>query len=54
MSIYSDYKAGALNDFEFRQACMRENREEDLVIDDGYDEREEEYERSDRGTVQDV
>ena len=25
MSIYSDHKCGAMDDFEFRQACIREN-----------------------------
>lgn len=26
MSIYSDYKCGALSDAEFRDECIRENR----------------------------
>ena len=48
MSIYSDYKVGALSDDEFRNLSIRENRkeqyideweryayeDEDLVIDD--------------------
>jgi len=28
MSIYSDYKCGAMSDWEYRQACARENRKE--------------------------
>ena len=45
MSIYSDYKVGAISDDEFRNECARINREdrweqEDLQIDDGYDEYE--------------
>lgn len=28
MSIYSDYKVGALSDDEFRNMCIRENRRE--------------------------
>ena len=48
MSIYSDYKTGALSDYTFREACKRENareryyeEQEDLQIDDGYDDYEE-------------
>lgn len=36
MSIYSDYKVGAMDDIEFHNACARENRR------DRY-EREREY-----------
>ena len=32
MSIFSDYKVGALSEFEFRQECKRMNRQE--YIDD--------------------
>ena len=59
MSIFSDYKVGVISDFEFRQECMRMNREDrwdrehmydDLEIDldseDG-DEDGEEQERRD-------
>ena len=48
MSIFSDYKVGALSDFEFEEKCKRMNRidrwereQEDLVIDD--DEDDEDY-----------
>ena len=54
MSIFSDYKVGALSDWEFEQEAARMNREDrwerehmydDLQIDDGYDE----YEDDDDG-----
>ena len=52
MSIFSDHKVGALSDWEFEQECRRMNRREryeqeydDLEIDDGYDE----YEDDDDG-----
>ena len=28
MSIFSDYRVGALSEFEFEQACRRMNRED--------------------------
>jgi len=34
MSIFSDYKVGALSDLEFKQECRRMNREEREYIDD--------------------
>ena len=34
MSIFSDYKVGALSDWEFEQECKRMNREEREYIDD--------------------
>lgn len=34
MSIYSDYKVGALSDDEFRNMCIRENRQEREYIDE--------------------
>lgn len=34
MSIFSDYKVGALSDFEFEQACRRMNREDRGYIDE--------------------
>ena len=50
MSIYSDYEVGAMDDYEYREACKRENRREryydesdyDLVIDDEWEGDEEE------------
>lgn len=54
MSIFSDHKVGALSDWEFEQECRRMNRQgrwereheyDDLEIDDGYDE----YEDDDDG-----
>ena len=48
MSIFSDYKVGALSDVEFHNACVEMNArdrwerdQEDLQIDDGYDDYEE-------------
>ena len=50
MSIFSDYKVGALSDVEFHNACVemnaqdrweREHEYDDLTFDDGYDEYEE-------------
>ena len=36
MSIYSDYKCGAMDDVEFHNACVEENaRERDLIPSDG-------------------
>lgn len=42
MSIYSDYAHGVLDDYEFRQACLREEREEQWYLDHQYDEYEDE------------
>ena len=51
MSVFSDYKVGALSDYEFEQECRRMNRidrwereheYDDLTIDDDYDEYEDE------------
>lgn len=53
MSIYSDYKAGAVSDDEFRFLCRRENakdrcdkldlmvREQECCMNDDEDEKEE-------------
>lgn len=51
MSIYSDYKAGAMNEEEFKNACARadrieryyEAREEYLKANDYDEEREDDY-----------
>ena len=34
MSIFSDYRVGAIDDREFRNECIRMNREEREYIDD--------------------
>ena len=34
MSIYSDYKCGALSDDEYRNICNRENARERAYVDD--------------------
>lgn len=56
MSIFSDYKVGALSDYEFEQACRvmnrigrweREHEHDDLEVDFGYDEYEENEESED-------
>ena len=53
MSIFSDYKVGALSEWEFEQEAARMNREDrwerehmydDLMIDDDYDDREDDDE----------
>lgn len=57
MSIYSDYKVGALSEVEFHNACVemnardrwdREHEYDELMIDDGYDEYEDEEEGEDK------
>ncbi len=56
MSIFSEYKCGAISDVEFHNACVemnaqdrweREHEYDDLLIDDGYDEYEESEEDND-------
>ena len=46
MSIFSDHKCGAMDDFEFREECKRMNRrdryEYDEFDDDELDEEDEE------------
>lgn len=50
MSIFSDYKVGALSDWEYEQECRRMNREDRYERDmmeslfDGEDEEDEEVE----------
>ena len=44
MSIYSDYKHGALTQEEFRSACAEINRKEAWNIEHGYDEEDEDEE----------
>lgn len=44
MSIYSDYAHGVLDEYEFRQACLWEEREEQWYLDHQYDDEEEEAE----------
>ena len=34
MSIFSEYRVGALSDIEFHNACMRMNREERDYVDE--------------------
>ena len=38
MSIFSDYKVGALSDFEFEQECARMNRQDRWERDHMYDD----------------
>ena len=37
MSIFSDYKCGAMSDFEFDQACVRMNNEDRYEREHLYD-----------------
>lgn len=43
MSIYSDYKCGALTWKEFRRECARENREDRFYQEHQYEDIEENY-----------
>jgi hypothetical protein len=47
MSIFSDYKCGALTDEEFRSACARMDREETWYAEHQYEEDECEEEDDD-------
>ena len=44
MSIFSDYKVGALSDFEFEQACKVMNRIDRWEREHEEDQMEEDYE----------
>lgn len=49
MSIYSDYKVGAMDDIEFHNACVRENMIDRYEREHEFDEEPEEEDERDQG-----